>query len=45
MVSNAEWIKRIEVHHPDKKNLFSSRLHAGEVEAIHTLVPVIVHGT
>ncbi len=34
IVLNAEWIKRIKVHHPDRKSLFSSRLHAGEVEAI-----------
>ena len=34
IISNAEWIKKIKVHHPDRKNLFSSRLHAGEVEAI-----------
>lgn len=34
MVSKAEWIKKVKVHHPDRKSLFSSRLHAGEVEAI-----------
>lgn len=34
LVKAADWIKKISIKGPEKKGLFSSRLHAGEVEAI-----------
>ena len=34
LVEKAPWIKKITIKNPEKKALFRSRLHAGEVEAI-----------
>ncbi len=34
LVEKAHWIKKIIIKNPEKKALFHSRLHAGEVEAI-----------
>ena len=34
LVANAHWIKKKHILHPERKSMFKSRLHSGEVEVI-----------
>ncbi len=34
MIKNADWIKKVSITHPERKSLFSARLHSGEVEVM-----------
>ena len=34
LVTNAQWIRKKSISHPERKSLFKARLHSGEVEVI-----------